>query len=277
MIVPIDILRNDPEPLPEFLQQDTSNLANQELIEAMLASRTVYYPGAYSDGQAFAAFIASHAAHAVIHADYGCNPNQVAEMLRGHDRPRGYRTERLDCLSKDQTMQLLGLSPEHPFGNHPRYRDELAQWMRSAMGTTGALVELLTDDELCGALQGSVLAVLRREDGFDNGHGPERIAFLHVTAEGVWLFYYLWARRQARPYGMILQDHGYGGNWAEFGQRNGVESPLEQVARNCRPTWMLVGGNTHCWPDYERVSEPGPPSGWGGSRSLYKRRVSKGG
>ena len=63
----IDILRQDPEPLPDWLRAGPASFDRNEFF----GSRTVYYPGSGGDGQPVRLCALSHAAHAFVYVDHG--------------------------------------------------------------------------------------------------------------------------------------------------------------------------------------------------------------
>jgi len=77
---------------------------------------------------------------------------------------------------------------------------------------------------------------------------------------------------------LVIQDHGFGGNWAEFG---GVDSPLYKVMKNNLPEYILSNpDNEMLWPGYKQVTEtynPGLPDAnpmqLMNQRELYKRKI----
>lgn len=125
----------------------------------------------------------------------------------------------------ERTRAMLGLDPSHPFDQNPQ-------------------------------LQGACWAVLERQPDRTEEHGPSRLAFLHVQCEAVWLFWNLWVRvRRPAPFGILIQDHGYGGNWTEFGQAGALHQLAVQSGR--LPQWLLSTPNSS-WPDYRQSTEPTP-------------------
>ena len=54
---------------------------------------------------------------------------------------------------------------------------------------------------------------------------------------------------------VVLQDHGFGGNWCDFGG----DSPMYRIAHEADALPSLLfsaDGNTRVWPGYEAVGEP---------------------
>ena len=106
-------------------------------------------------------------------------------------------------------------------------------------------------------LRSAFWVILEREEGWTDAHGPIRIAFLHVQCEAVWLFWKLWScTGTPGPFAILLQDHGYGGNWTSFGAKG--ELFRCAAANEALPEWLLVADNTTTWPDYYPQSDATP-------------------
>jgi hypothetical protein len=75
---------------------------------------------------------------------------------------------------------------------------------------------------------------------------------------------------------LVLQDHGFAGNWTEFGKK---DFPLHETMKNHLPEYILLEpeGNTKIWPGYLQVTKPYDPgiinanSAYTSKRALYKR------
>ena len=79
---------------------------------------------------------------------------------------------------------------------------------------------------------------------------------------------------------LVLQDHGYGGNYASFGGEN---SFLHQAMQHCLPKYILMDPkerNNPLWPGYEQVTQVYLPEGYvslpqnGNSRALFMKKSS---
>lgn len=58
---------------------------------------------------------------------------------------------------------------------------------------------------------------------------------------------------------MLVQDHGYGGNWTSFGSGGALHQLA--VRYDALPKWILFGlryGGTIPWPGYRTRSDPTP-------------------
>ena len=105
-------------------------------------------------------------------------------------------------------------------------------------------------------LNGACWAILEREASRSDAHGPVRIAFLHVQCEAIWLFRNLWVRGGfPAPRGILLHDHGYGGNWTTFGPGGALHGLA--VDSGQLPRWLLAE-DRFAWPGFAPASAPTP-------------------
>ena len=226
-----EVLARHREPLPLWLydyQPGTIHLRKN--VHMFLRSRIALYPGSgVIDGELFEVFAASHAVHGILHVDLMNDSQRVADILSGHYRPyvhvAGYRPIDLQVLDADATWTLLRLT-DGPFERDPE-------------------------------LKGACWAMLERMPEYTDAHGPTRLGFLHVQCEAVWLYWKLWVETvRHAPYGILLQDHGYGGNWTSFGR----DGALYTLARKSEvlPRWLLSETHT-AWPEFRRCSAPTAP------------------
>jgi hypothetical protein len=212
-----------PENIPTWLANWTPR--RQIAMKDFFASRVVFYPGAGTDGQPVAFFGSRHAAHCFVLADYGLPKDQVVRELAAQGHPfTGYTTIGRKELSEHDLT---------PNGWRPT--------ISPARATRPAPV---TPYEAYAFLE-----ILERQNGFDDSHGPRRLAILFLGGDGVASYDALFCQPGARaPFAVVLQDHGLGGNWTKFGEGG----CLEQLARKADrlPPILLVADNTDAWPGY---------------------------
>jgi hypothetical protein len=122
-------------------------------------------------------------------------------------------------------------------------------------------------------LEPGLIAVLQRQDRFDEDHGPEFQCLLHVQVDAYWLYWNLWAKHGRAPFAVVLQDYPMGGN--ETGESfGGAGSELFQMASQAGfPKFLLVGENTHSWPGYAVVAGWAPGTGQHNSRRCLYGKV----
>ena len=242
-----DYLRQLGECMPAWLEQFNNGKAFPR--QQFFASRIVYYPGSGTDGHPVKLFGSTNSAHCFVYADYGVEQNAVkTELEHPTHRFRGYQTlARLDLTELD--LLPRGWTPhiDSPEVAQDRYRVVTARPF-------------------------GFLEVLEREQEFDDNHAPCRLAILFLGADGIAAYDALFCQRDSvsPPFAVVVQDHGFGGNYDRFG-RGGL---LEHVARGCNviPKWLLVAENSDSWDGFLRV--PGVDGDAGGSlarlRFLYE-------
>ncbi len=197
--------------------------------EDFFASRVVFYPGSGTDGQPVKFFGSRHAAHCFVFADYGISRDHVLGELKDGGHPfAGYgSTGRVDLKERDLT----------PNGWVPHIQPEVAQRAPAASDGPYAFIE-----------------VLERRPDFDDAHGPKRLAILFLCADGVAAFDALFCQATTQAaFAIVLQDHGWGGNWTRFGRGGGLEQVAAATQR--RPEFLLVAKNTDVWAGYSVIEE----------------------
>lgn len=212
-----------------------------------LSSRIVFYPGSGTDGQPVKFFGSRHVAHCFVFADYGITRGHVLADLGEAGHPfAGYRrVGRTELGQQDLT----------PNGWTPHFQPENAPSGPFASDGPYAFIE-----------------VLERSAGFDEGHGPKRLAILFLCADGVATYDALFCQANAQtPFAVVLQDHGWGGNWTSFGRDGALEQLATKTGRF--PELLLVAENTDAWVGYSAVD--GSVARGGGvhrfNRQLWRR------
>lgn len=83
------------------------------------------------------------------------------------------------------------------------------------------------------------------------------------------------ANNRPAPYAVLLQDHGFGGNYSNFG----ADGVMEKIAQATKvlPEWLIVGPHTQAWQGYYQVNGVEPDLGGmhGDKRSLYRLLLCK--
>jgi hypothetical protein len=236
------------EPCPNWLVN--INGKNGFDHQAFFSSRVVYYPGYGSDGQAVKLFGSSHSAHCFVYADSLTPKEQVLASLDNPEKNyngsfRGYHSLARVDLTLEQIV---------PKG-----------WIQHAKPPTSNFAK--PHIQPFGFLE-----VLERNTELTDEYGAQRLAILFLGADGHATYDALFCQRNNRPapYAVLLQDHGFGGNYSNFGA-GGVMEQISQ-ATNVLPAWLIVGPHTNAWKGYQQVD--GVESDSGGmhrnKRSLYR-------
>ena len=219
-----------------------------------LKSRIVFYPGSEIDGHPVEVFGASHGAHCFIYADYWLSEERLRRELREHGF-FGY--DILDEISFPENEIMATVR----WNRHFLSPDELRE---AAKGT--AQMRKINHPKPY-----ALLVILERQARFDDDHGPERLAILFLGADGIATYEAIFANgNAAEPFGMLLQDHGFGGNYNCFGKGGFLEKIIERSGVS--PMFILAGVHdaTQIFDGYEQMSDLEPTGTR--SRSLFVRR-----
>jgi len=228
-----DYLAQMPEPIPTWLSSfkpgDTFN------YRAFFSSRIAFYPGAGTDGHLVKLLGSSHRAHCFVYADYGASEGFIKAEL---DNPRhgffGYHTlARIELAQEDLGSERIA------YHTTPEELHTAAQAYRGFRNTAPY----------------GFLEILERDANLDNTHGAARLAILFLGADGVATYDALFCQPKSisRPYLVLLQDHGFGGNYTEFGK----DGLLYKIAERTKvlPEFLLVAEDTAVWPGYSKVEQ----------------------
>ena len=199
-------------------------------IAAVQNTRCVYYPGAGFDGQPIHTFNGGNAAHLYIYVDYGVEKQMIESKL---DSFKGYKV----------------------IGKHDIALNQLAPAWRPHIRMTKELVE---ESRRCAKVSPyCFMAVFERKEEFTSDHGAERFAVIFIGGDGIATYDALFANKNmVTPLAVILQEHGFGGNYASFGR----DSIMEEIAEKSGvyPELLLVGTNcTEAWNGFYPANSPG--------------------
>ena len=243
----VDVLKQEPEELPGWLQADPVPFNRDNFFK----SRILYYPGSGDDGHPVSLCARSHAVHAFVYVDFGVNRKKIS--CRVHNSNKGFR------------------------GYKVVYEEEVTEDTLRPGGWTQHVNPADLPDDLYRFADIKPFAwfvVLQRDEEYDDAHGPERIAGLFIGGDGHATYDALYCQGDGtpEPFMIVAQDHGSRGDCDTFG-RNGI---LENIARQCGqlPQWLLVGeNNTEPWEDYE---ECGADAEVGGMHATPRRLYCRG-
>lgn len=228
-MTPYEYLKQISEPVPNWLAQFNNGDAFSR--DHFFASRIVYYPGSGTDGQPVKLFGSTHSAHCYVFADYGTTQtdleSELDDVAHGF---HGYKT-----LTRIQlTESELTPSGWSPHVDH-RYH---APHGKGHINTAPF----------------GFLEILERESTFDESYGAFRLAILFLGADGIATYDAFFCQQNDinLPFAVILQDHGFGGNYDQFGE-GGL---LASIASRCGviPELLLVAKNTKPWEGFSRIS-----------------------
>lgn len=221
-------------------------------LDAFWQSRIVFYPGYGSDGHPVKFFNSLQLATCFVYADYWVEEEEVKADL---DNP-----------AKGYSGHFKGY---HSVARIPLTEADLGPRARRSHGDTlfrqvGARVDPYV-----------FLEVMERDAGFDDSHGAQRLSVLFLGTDGHATYEALFCqvKGQRPPYAVALQDHGFGGNYSNFG-RGGVMERMA-IESGVFPEYLLVAEGTLPWNGYVRVPEVAGSRGgmMARLRHLYRREA----
>jgi len=215
---------------PDWLMKLTAeSMLKQPFPLSDVLDGSLYYPGAGTDGKPVR-WLAGNT-YSFVYTDYMVDQSGFLDALNHDDTGfKGYRI----LGTKNVTMQDLvpnGWSPMPPNrddGNPRQWNEHLAQ-------------------PFC------IWAILERQAGYGAEHGPERFSLLYLCGEGVASYQALYNSNKIKPKILFLIQHGFGGNWTDFEDPNGILARSVAVNPAGMPDW-LIGRHQRrhesCWPEY---------------------------
>jgi len=224
------------EAAPDWLGPKVS-FADPTLSKKLRDARVVFYPGAGNDLHALEIFGSSGAAHCFINVDYDAVDRNIFRNIPGYSI---VSTESIDFATLSRALDLAVVHPyEHLW-------QKFKSWPDIKEGQSN-------------------LILLKRE----SAKRVEYFFILQAFVEAVWFYNEFWAKHGRGAYAILLQDHGFGLNWTQFG---GPESHLYEMAqRGTLPDYLVVAENTEVWPGYERDRSIGPGGSAMHMRALFRR------
>ena len=229
MPTPYEYLQQMTEPLPDWLENFQDGDAFP--LEQFFASRVVYYPGSGDDGHPVKLFGSTHCAHTFVYVDYGIPQDFLEERLSQQENGfKGYTT--LSRLNLSESDLVSGRWTPHI--DRADYSPNMYSFAKAPFG---------------------FLEILQRDSGLGDDHGPRRLAILFLGADGIATYDALFCQEHSisEPFAVVVQDHGFGGNYNRFGQ-GGI---LEGIASSCHvlPQLQLVAEDSDCWAGFEQVPD----------------------
>ena len=240
-----DYLKNDREELPEWIKDYQAGQPFD--IKEFMSHRVLYYPGPSFEAQPIRTFNNAHFLHTYVYADYGVTRESFLEKIQKDEAFRGYKLIDLKELSEKDLV---------PNG-----------WSQHVMPTRpySGFSEPARKDPFC------YLCVLDRIPEYDDTHGAERFVLMYLAADGFATYDALFANSGKAPTILVMQDHGFGGNYDQYDKGH----LLNEIAEKSHvfPEYILCAEESTLWNGYKEI--PGVDfvrGGWAGfKRQLCKR------
>ena len=214
------------EELPLWLKSFSEDTTFK--VEDFFKSRVVFYPGSGEDGHAVKVFGSSHSAHCFVYADYtlGAGSIKVALDTLG------------SCFSGYKSIYRKNLREEdlspHGWQSHATLEQQNL-WREHLRRISSFQVQTF-----------GILEIIQRNEGLNDSHGAKRLAIIFLGADAHATYDALFCQDdQTAPFAVLLQDHGFGGNYFQFG-REGIMNDIAVMTKRI-PELILVGQGTEPW------------------------------
>lgn len=218
------------EDIPTWLA-DFDGSSEVELRD-FFSSRSVFYPGAGTDGHPIEVFAASHSAHCFVYADYMITKDALKQELKKHPFA-GYSI----IYEKEYEENCL-------FELCPPIETCIPEDKRERVSSARNEMESRFSPYL-------YFIILERSPDLDDSYGAERIALLYCGTDAFTVFDVLYANGNVELFAALLEDYGFGGGYALFG---GEKSLLRKIADNgdVYPEFLL-SRPCSVWNDYTLI------------------------
>ena len=212
-------------------------------------SRTVFYPGSKFDPYTVNAFTRSHSAHCFVNVDYEVAKADLEDELKKPMFP-GYNI----IYERDISESFFLSKFKQPYSYVVDFRLASAEKRGSFMYVDYYRDEFDTIKHYVKFL------VFERELDLDDSFGAVRFALLYIGGEAFSVFNALYANKNANLFAMLIDDYGYGGQYARYGK----DQLLHKIAlrRNVFPELILTERCTgeRMWDGFYEVDVPWSPS-----------------
>lgn len=236
------------EAMPKWLAEYKPNCKIN--FKDVLLSRIVFYPGSRFDGQPIKTFNQAHYAHLFVYADYGVDENQTVDEFNQSHSFKGYH------ILANFPINQSDIVPRGWVSHFPLSNNALRDMRGFGFPSFGRMI------------------VLERDDEFDDTHGSKRFAVLFFGADGAATYDALFGNKYCALEVLIIQDHGFGGNYDHIGFSCGGTMHKVAKATGVFPKYILKSENSCIWDRYDEVENVKSVIGgvWKNRRYLYVRK-----
>ena len=229
----IDYLKKFGTELPRWLKDYQPG--EKIPMEQILRERIFFYPGSAFDGQPIKTFNISRSAVVFLYADYLFGRAELTEECQKY----GLKGYRILYQYEIPMEELIPMEDYRPFPN---------------LAAPFCRIIIFEKDSSRGIVEGS-----------------DRLILIYTAIDAVYLFRKFFAERGIVPFGVLLEDYGFGCNYTRFGE-GGLLSECAHEYGNY-PRFLLCREDRLAWRGYHRL--PGLEPEYGGmhdyGRFLYER------
>ena len=214
----------------------------------IMAGRVAYYPGSGYDGTLIKVGNQSRSVHSYLYVDYGIGKEEMINHLAKPNSIYGYHSighiewSEKDILPNGEYQRNVHKEPRTPFRG-PFKSDEKPYCFTE---------------------------IMERNSDKDEAFGARRFAITFLFADGIATYYQLFCMEYKKaPWIFLLQDHGFGGNYDQFGEGGLLDAIITK--NGIRPQHVICADNTRIWNGYKETGLPPIDDGKHHPRRLYKK------
>ena len=203
-------------------------------FEDIMSSKVGYYPGSGYDGTLMRVGNKSCSVHSFIYVDYGLSKKDLINHLALPNSIRGYHSigrvewEESDILPNGQYAPNVFKKPLY-FADPNCFVDK-------------------NEKPYC------FTEILERDEDRDAAWGARRFCITFLFADGITSYYQIFCKEYCKaPWLLLLQDHGFGGNYDRFGKGGILDAIV--MKNGIRPEYVLCADNTRIWDGYEMIAD----------------------
>lgn len=224
----VEYLRQNKEEIPDWLRNYQKG--NNVSFSTVINSRVGYYPGSGFDGNLVAVANRAQCVHSFLYVDYRVKKEELVAMLDSNDFNGYHSIDRIEWREQDIM----------PNGQYPIKVDYKLK--HDPMHFVDRTVTPYCFTE-----------ILERNAEKDDNWGAERFCITFLFADGIATYYQLFIKQlQKAPWLLLLQDHGSGCNYDQFGKGGLLDKLVKES--DIRPDYVICATNNTCiWDGYLRV------------------------
>ena len=224
-----NVFLNEQQEMPTWLKN--YKMGKKININSILKNRLVYYPGSFVDIHPVIVFNELNSVHTYLYVDYGHKKEDIIAAMKNEVCERLYTYDIYDvCEFNINDIEFEENTP-HFFPNDKELE----------------LINSFSQKEEYG-----LLFVFERN--VSDEKMPERFAIIYLCSDGI-TFYDKFFQNHKSLYALVIQDHGFGGNYNSFGARGAMYKIAKSI--NVFPKYILCATNSKLWNGYREVYADG--------------------
>ena len=224
-------------------------------LQELFRGRVLFYPGSGTDGQPIKFFNQHHIVHLYLYVDYLLERERLEQILSESPFKGYHLVDRVELAADDfapwGVEQHIDFMTKIKCMNSSYWRNKVSPY--------------------------SFMDIYERDTKYDNTYGAIRFAVIFLYADAFVAYDAIFCNSHLRqpPFIMVLQDHGFGGNYDKFG-RGGLLNKIADITQIYPPYMMVTtDDSTKHWSNYQQISHMPEYGGmYHSERHLFKLNLN---